>query len=266
MGKGSKYVSRKPGPEGRIDWSGEENAIWRILIERQLEAIKGKACDEYIAGLGQLNLPRDRVPQLDEVSAVLQETTGWSLKAVPALISFDAFFEALANRQFPVATFIRRREELDYLQEPDIFHEIFGHCPLLTNPAFAHFTHTYGRLGYAADKEDRVFLARLYWMTVEFGLVNTPQGLRIYGGGILSSPGETDYALNSPLPERKPFDIVDVLRTPYRIDIMQPIYFVIDDIGRLYEIAGLDLMDLVRQAKALGLHPPKFDTGDKRAS
>jgi len=265
MGKGSSYVSRTPGSDGRIHWSDEENAIWRVLIERQLEAIQGKACDEYLAGLKLLDLPRDRIPQLEEVTGKLHAATGWSLKAVPALISFDAFFEALANRQFPVATFIRRREELDYLQEPDIFHEIFGHCPLLTNPAFAHFTHTYGRLGYAAGKEERVFLARLYWMTVEFGLLNTPAGLRIYGGGILSSPGETEYALNSPLPERKPFDIIDVLRTPYRIDIMQPIYFVIDDIAELYDIAELDLMEQVRQARALGLHPPKFDTGDKRA-
>ncbi|NVK44449.1 MAG: phenylalanine 4-monooxygenase [Oceanospirillaceae bacterium] len=266
MGKGSSYVSRTPGADGRIAWSDEENSVWRTLIERQLDAIKGKACDEYLTGLAQLDLPRERIPQLGEVSEKLRAATGWSLKAVPALISFDAFFEALSNRQFPVATFIRRREELDYLQEPDIFHEIFGHCPLLTNPAFAHFTHTYGRLGYAASKEERVFLARLYWMTVEFGLLNTPKGLRIYGGGILSSPGETEYAINSPLPERKPFDAVDVMRTPYRIDIMQPIYFVIDEIADLYAIAEMDLMDLVHQAQALGLHPPKFDTEDKRAS
>ncbi|GGO81294.1 phenylalanine 4-monooxygenase [Marinobacterium nitratireducens] len=265
MGKGSKYVSHKPGPDGHIEWSAEENAIWRILIERQLKAIEGKACDEYLAGLERLDLPRRRIPQLEAVSARLRAATGWSLKAVPALISFDSFFQALANRQFPVATFIRRRDELDYLQEPDIFHEIFGHCPLLTNPAFAHFTHTYGRLGYAAGKEERVFLARLYWMTVEFGLLNTPQGLRIYGGGILSSPGETEYAVNSPLPERKPFDILEVMRTPYRIDIMQPIYFVIDDIAELYEIAEMDLMAVVQQARALGLRPPRFDTDDKRA-
>ena len=188
------------------------------------------------------------------------------MAAVPALISFDRFFALLANRQFPVATFIRRRDELDYLQEPDIFHEIFGHCAMLTNPAFAHFTHVYGQLGLRAGKEDRVFLARLYWFTVEFGLLDTPEGLRIYGGGILSSPGETQYAMHSDVPERKVLDVVDVLRTPYRIDIMQPIYFRIQSIRQLFDIAQMDLMALVQQAKALGLHAPKFPPKQKKAS
>jgi phenylalanine-4-hydroxylase len=260
------YVSKKSDEHGFIAWSDEENAIWGELINRQLSCIAGKACDEYLQGLERLNLPTDRIPQLEEVSKVLRETTGWECAEVPALISFDRFFELLANKQFPVATFIRSREEFDYLQEPDIFHEIFGHCAMLTNPDFAEFTHIYGKLGLAASKQDRVFLARLYWFTIEFGLLETEQGLRIYGGGILSSPGETQYAMHSDVPERKMLDVVDVLRTPYRIDIMQPLYFKIRSIRQLFEIAQQDLMAMVEHAKALGLHAPKFPPKQKKAS
>lgn len=258
MGKQSKYVSRIPDANGIIDWSDEENAVWHDLVERQLKHIPGKACDEYMHGLELLNLPQDRIPQLHEINAVLMRETGWQVAQVPALIPFDEFFRLLANKQFPVATFIRTREEFDYLQEPDIFHEIFGHCPLLTNPAFAHFTHKYGELGLAASPKERVYLARLYWFTVEFGLLKTPNGLRIYGGGILSSPGETEYAVNSDKPERLPLKPVDALRTPYRIDIMQPLYYTIESTDELFEIADLDIMALVEEAMELGLFEPKF--------
>jgi phenylalanine-4-hydroxylase len=190
---------------------------------------------------------------------VLKRETGWEVAYVPALIPFSQFFQLLADRKFPAATFVRTWEELDYLKEPDIFHEIFGHTPLLTNKFFAEFTHTYGQLGLAASKEDRVFLARMYWFTVEFGLLQKPGGpLQIYGGGILSSIGETEYAFDSEKAIRKRFDILDVLRTPYRIDIMQPLYYVIESLSELGEITRLDLMALVQQAKKLGLLPPLF--------
>lgn len=259
----TNYVSRQSDKNGIIAWSDEENQIWHELISRQLGVIEGKACDEFMHGLTKLKLPTDRIPQLEEVSSVLRECTGWECAEVPALISFDKFFQLLANKRFPVATFIRSREEFDYLQEPDIFHEIFGHCAMLTNPAFAEFTHIYGKLGLAASKEDRVYLARLYWFTIEFGLLNTANGLRIYGGGILSSPAETIYALESSVPERKPLEPIDVLRTPYRIDIIQPIYFMIEKIEQLFEIGNLDMMALVEQAKKLGLHPAKFPPKQK---
>lgn len=258
MGKVASYVSKMPDENGIIHWTSEENQIWHELITRQLNCIKNKACDEFFDGLEQLALPLDRIPQLDEVSAVLRTTTGWQCEQVPALIGFGKFFELLANRKFPVATFIRRREEFDYLQEPDIFHEIFGHCPLLTNQAFADFTEAYGKLGLAASKEERVFLARLYWFTIEFGLLDTEQGLRIYGGGILSSPGETLYALADPKPQRKLLDVVDVFRTPYRIDIMQPIYFMLKNIQQLDDLRKQDLMALIGKAQQLGLHTPLF--------
>ncbi|WP_416305574.1 phenylalanine 4-monooxygenase [Neptunicella sp. SCSIO 80796] len=266
MSKESGYVSRLPDSNGIVHWTTEENAIWQELLERQLSLMEGRACDEFLRGLELLNLPQDRVPQLHEVNAILAATTGWKISQVPALIDFDEFFRMLANKEFPVATFIRSREEFDYLREPDVFHEIFGHCPLLTNPDFAHFTHTYGKLGYQASKQDRSYLARLYWFTVEFGLLDTPAGQRIYGGGILSSPGETVHALQSEQPERLPMNVLDALRTPYRIDIMQPVYYSINGLQQLHDIAELDIMDLVEQAKALGLHPAKFPPKQKMAS
>ena len=274
MGSGTKYISKKPDEHGVVHWDSMESLVWHDLVERQLACIEGRACQAYIDGLELLDLPLDRPPQLADINSVLKASTGWECVAVPALINFDRFFALLANQQFPVATFLRRREEFDYLQEPDFFHEIFGHCAMLTNPAFAAFTHTYGKLGAKANSAQRVYLARLYWFTVEFGLLQQVEGLRIYGGGILSSPGETQYALtgkmdrgsstdsktNKSRPLYKPFDPVDIMRTPYRIDIMQPLYFILDDINQLYDLAHQDIMSMVVKAQQQGLHPPLFET------
>ncbi|WPO98899.1 phenylalanine 4-monooxygenase [Pseudomonas sp. HR96] len=251
----TQYVAREPDAKGFIEYSPVEHDTWRNLIRRQLQLLEGRACDEYLQGIEQLGLAQAQIPQLADINRVLQQATGWQVARVPALIPFQRFFELLANRQFPVATFIRTPQELDYLQEPDIFHELFGHCPMLTNPWFAEFTHTYGKLGLAASKPQRVFLARLYWMTVEFGLVDTPHGRRIYGGGILSSPRETLYSL-SQAPEHRPFDPVECMRTPYRIDTLQPLYFCLPNLQSLFELAGQDIMALVERAMQLGLHAP----------
>ena len=206
-----------------------------------------------------MNFPMDRVPQLPEISEVLQKHTGWSAAPVPALIGFTEFFDLLANKQFPVATFIRTREDFDYIQEPDIFHEVFGHTPPLTDHRFAAFVEAYGKAGLAADPRDHFMLARLFWFTVEFGLVNTDEGIRAYGSGIMSSPSELRYAVESEEPERKPFDPVEALRTPYRIDILQPIYFVIDSFDTLFHLAQEDLIAHIREARRLGMHEPAFE-------
>lgn len=259
MGKGTKYVAKVPDANGYIHYSEAEHQVWHELITRQKRVLPGRACAEYIAALDKLELPEDRVPQCADVSRVLRECTGWEVAPVPALINFTDFFNLLANKRFPAASFIRTREEMEYLQEPDIFHEIFGHTPLLTDPRFAAFTHAYGKAGAAARKEDRPMLARLYWFTVEFGLIHRPEeGLRAYGAGIVSSIGETSYALESPDAQRKPFDPLDALRTPYRIDIFQPIYFVIESFDTLFEVAQMDLLGLIEQARELGMHPPAF--------
>lgn len=259
MPKQIKYQAKQADTDGRIHWEEAEHMRWKRLYERQMQLLEGRACKQFLHGLDLLGLSSECIPQLQQIDQVLLNETGWKTAAVPALINFTEFFTLLANKEFPVATFIRSEAEFDYLQEPDIFHEIFGHCPLLTNPAFAHFTHTYGKLGLAASKEDRVFLARLYWFTVEFGLLHTPEGLRIYGGGILSSPTETIHAMESTDAERLALHPLDAMRTPYRIDILQPIYYVLQHADELDAMANLDLMSLVQQAKRLGLYAPKYN-------
>ncbi|MBT8039526.1 MAG: phenylalanine 4-monooxygenase [Gammaproteobacteria bacterium] len=258
--KTSTYTSKQPDENGYIPYSVEENAIWRDLMERQIPMLNGRSCRPWIDALDEMNFPKNRVPQLQEVSEVLQKHTGWSVAPVPALIGFTEFFGLLASRRFPVATFIRRREDFDYLQEPDIFHEVFGHTPPLTDSRYAAFVEAYGKAGLAADPKDHSMLARLFWFTGEFGLVNTDEGIRAYGAGIMSSPGELTYATESDQPQRKPFDPIEALRTPYRIDIMQPIYYVIDSFDDLFELAQADLLGHIRQARKLGMHPPLFES------
>lgn len=254
----SSYKAKPVDAKGYAIYTPEENQIWHELITRQIPIVKNRACDEYLQGVDLLGFSTDSIPQCPDVSTILKAATGWMLEPVAALISFDHFFELLANRKFPAATFIRRRDELDYLQEPDIFHEVFGHCPLLTNQAYADFTEMYGKLGLNASPEDRVMLAKLYWFTIEFGLIKMENGFRIYGGGILSSKNETIYALESDIPLRKPFDVLDVLRTPYRIDIVQPIYFYIDSFDVLFKLIEMDLIALIQEARRLGMHKPLY--------
>jgi phenylalanine-4-hydroxylase len=262
MQHNSSYSSRSADANGHIQYSADEHAVWHTLISRQLPMLPGRVCQQYIDALDTLDLPRDRIPQLAEVSEKLREHTGWSVAPVPALIDFTSFFRLLSERKFPAATFIRRHDDLDYLQEPDIFHEIFGHTPLLTDYRFAAFSEAYGKAGLAADKRDHAMLARLFWFTVEFGLINTSEGLRSYGAGIVSSPGELVYALDSELPQRRCFEPLDALRTPYRIDIFQTVYFIIDSFDELFELAGRDLLSLVAEARRLGMHAPTYPLRD----
>ncbi len=258
MTKTNTYRSKTPDSKGYIHYSDEENKMWCELISRQIHMLEGKVCNEFIQALGAMNFPLDRNPQIHEVTRVLQEATGWSVEPVAALIDFTSFYNLLANRKFPAATFIRRRDDMDYLQEPDIFHEIFGHTPLLTDSRFAKFTEAFGKAGLAADKQDHSMLARLYWFTIEFGLIQTSKGLRSYGAGIVSSPGELSHAMESDIATLKPFDPIDVLRTPYRIDIYQPLYFTIESFDTLFEMADKDLISLVKEARRLGMYQPTY--------
>ncbi len=265
MGKTSKYTAKFPDKQGHIPYTAEEDAVWHDLITRQRPIVERYACDDYLQALKRMHFPTDHIPQCAEVSAVLRAHTGWEVAPVPALIPFDQFFSLLADKKFPAASFIRSREEMDYLQEPDIFHEIFGHTPLLTDPRFAEFTHAYGKAGVRADKKDHVMLARLYWFTVEFGLINTSKGLKTYGAGIVSSFGETPYAIDSDKPLRKPFDPVDALRTPYRIDIFQTTYFIINGLEDMFELAHKSLIGLIDEARRLGMHTPNFPPATKKS-
>lgn len=257
--KQSKYKSKKPDDKGWVAYSDEENSVWHDLFVRQMQLLQNRACQEYLEGIEALGLTKDHIPQIPEVNERLRALSGWEVAPVPALINFQSFFELMANKKFPAATFIRTREELDYLQEPDIFHEIFGHCPLITLPVYADFMHEYGKIGLAASHQDRVMLARLYWFTVEFGLIQTAKGMRIYGGGILSSFGESKYCLDSDKPLRIPLETVEAFRTPYRIDIFQPLYFVINDFSALYDLIKMDLLAKINEARNLGMHAPLFE-------
>lgn len=258
----SDYLAKTPDEKGYVNYTDEENKTWEFLIERQMTVVQNRACDAYLKGIEILNFPKNRVPQCQAISEVLLRQTGWSVEPVPALIPRDEFFTLLANRKFPAATFIRRWDEIDYLKEPDIFHEYFGHCPMLTDPRCADFMQHYGEIALKASDKEREYLARLYWFTVEFGLIQTEKGLRIYGGGILSSKHETIYCLEDPEPLRKVFDVIEVLRTPYRIDALQKIYFIIQDFATLFQLTEMDLFEKIHEADSLGLYPPMFDVDE----
>lgn len=254
----SRYISHQPDEHGLIHYSHEEHHVWRILFERQQQLLPGRACDEFLKGLTSLNLTADNIPQLPDISLRLKACTGWQVEAVPALISARAFFELLANRRFPAATFIRVEEALDYVKEPDIFHELFGHCPMLTDNVYADFVHDYAVKVLTFPESDWPLLQRLFWFTVEFGLIKTAQGLRAYGGGILSSISETVYSVESDLALRALFDPVVAFRMPYRIDMLQPVYFVIDDYQQLYSFVTSNIAELLQRARSQGEYPPFF--------
>jgi len=254
----SRYVSHQPDAKGYIEYSAEEHRVWRLLYERQSKLLPGRACDEFLQGLQYLALTDDHIPQLPELSARLKKATGWCVEPVPALISARAFFELLATRRFPAATFIRCFEELDYVKEPDIFHELFGHCPMLANPVYAEFLNDYACKVLTFPEKDWPLLQRLFWFTVEFGLITTTKGLRAYGGGILSSISETAYSVESDVAMRVLFSPVTAFRTPYRIDQLQPIYFVIKDYTELYDFVKSDVNAFIQRARILGEYPLFF--------
>jgi phenylalanine-4-hydroxylase len=226
------------------DWRGYsrvEHEIWLDLYQRQIELLPGRACAPFLKGLEALDLHRGGIPDFARINAELARLTGWTVVAVPGLVPDAVFFEHLANRRFPAARFIRRPDQLDYLQEPDVFHDVFGHAPMLTDPVFADYMQAYGQGGLRAQGLGRLTsLARLYWYTVEFGLLQAPEGLRIYGAGIVSSHAESIFALDAPSPDRLAFDLERVMRTPYRIDDFQQVYFVIPSLEALLSATRQD--------------------------
>jgi phenylalanine-4-hydroxylase len=218
------------------DYTDADHATWRTLYNRQLATLKGNICQEYLDGLTALHLGAETVPDYEKMNRHLRAATGWEVLPVPGLIASKPFFTMLSNKQFPAGTFIRKPEQLDYLEEPDIFHDVFGHIPLLTNPSYAAYMQEYGRAGLAALEHKGIkFLARLNWYTIEFGLLRSEGNFKIYGAGIISSFGETKYVISDPSPNFVQFDLERVLRTGYYIDDFQSTYFVIDDFNTLFE-------------------------------
>lgn len=258
MPKDTKYVAKHAQADGRIEYSDADNAVWQDLVARQETAVQTHCAKAYLDGLAKLALPKDRVPQCIDVSAKLTPLTGWTVAPVPALIGFSQFFAMLAEHTFPAASFIRDREDFDYIEEPDIFHEIYGHTPLLTDKRFADFSQAIGQAGLRCDTKDYAWLIRLYWFTIEFGLINENGQIKALGSGLASSPTELVHAMTSETVLRKPFDVIDILRTPYRIDIPQPIYFVLENPDQLSAVVERDLIADIQDARAMGLHPPSY--------
>lgn len=262
MSSKEKYkIARKEGmrPDYTIDqvmdnYTADDHAVWRELFERQLKILPGRVCDEYWDGIKTLDMnAHDGVPNFDALSDIIEKKTGWRIVAVAGAIPIGPFFEHLANRRFPVTEWIRPREEMDYLEEPDVFHDIFGHVPLLVNPVFANYMEAYGRGGLKAMGQNAVkYLGRLYWYTVEFGLIKARDGngFRIYGAGITSSKTESVYSVESDIPNRIAFDIQRMMRTDFEITNLQKTYFVIDSFEQLFEATFPDFTPYYDKIKA----------------
>jgi len=229
-------------PQDWAAYTDHDHETWRMLYRAQSAVLPGRACQAFLDGLARLDCA-DAIPDFETLGRRLRRATGWDIVAVPGFIPDNVFFSHLAARRFPVTRWIRRRNELDYLVEPDVFHDCFGHVPLILDPVFADFLQAYGQRGLEADAAGALDgLARLYWHTVEFGLIREQGALRAYGAGILSSRGETVHCLESPEPGRIAFDRARIMRTLYRIDSFQPAYFVIDSFDQLFSaIAAPDV-------------------------
>jgi phenylalanine-4-hydroxylase len=254
----SDYVIDQPLEK----YTGADHALWRTLFERQARLLPGRACAEYLEGLERLGVAADGIPEFRRLNEILSRATGWKLVAVPGLVPDPVFFAHLAHRRFPTTWWIRKPEQMDYLQEPDVFHDLYGHVPLLMNPVFADYMQAYGRGGMKAQRLGEIaHLARLYWYTVEFGLIrdpSAPRGMRIYGSGILSSQAESIYCLDSPAPNRVGFDLLRVMRTKYRIDTFQKTYFVIDSFAQLFAATRPDFRPYYESLHGL----PDLGAGD----
>jgi phenylalanine-4-hydroxylase len=262
VNKKHTYHSKTLDKDGTAHYSHTENETWAFLLKRQKDLIKTRASIEYLKGVEILNF-KDVIPQHYEITDILKSHTGWGVEPVSALIQPEKFFSLLANKKFPAANFIRIPEEIDYIEEPDVFHELFGHCPLLTNGPYAEFMHQYGKLALQADSKTQMRMFRLFWFTIEFGLIKEDQSIKAYGGGILSSKSEIIYSVESDVPERRPLIPMDALRTKFRIDILQPVYFVIESYDDLFNLITKDPLKMAQESFLMEDFPPKFEKHKK---
>ena len=247
--------------QGWSRYTAAEHAVWKTLFERQTRLLPALACDAFVQGMQKLPMSADEIPNFEALSEALQQATGWSVVAVPGLVPDQVFFEHLANRRFPAGNFIRNMSELDYLKEPDVFHDVFGHVPMLMHPVMADFMQAYGKGGLRAQSLGKLQeLARVYWYTVEFGLVRDNAGTgadtRIYGAGIASSFSESTFAVQSASPNRIAFALERVMRSQYRIDDFQESYFVLDSLDDLLALAQIDCEPLYRALDAGPTYKP----------
>jgi phenylalanine-4-hydroxylase len=235
-----------------------EHDLWRRLFSRQSAVAEQYAAKAFLEGMQNLDMPADRIPDFEEASKRLRQLTGWEIVAVPGLIPDTAFFQHLAHRRFPVTVWIREEHEIDYLVEPDVFHDFFGHVPLLTQPIFADYLQEYGRKGAEAMAMGATkILARLFWYMVEFGLIEEDGKIKAYGAGMLSSATETTYSVTSPKPQRLRFDLARVMGTDFRIDAFQETYFVLQNYDELFAAMGRDFAPLYRNLLAAPAIPAR---------
>ena len=235
------------------EYSATDHDVWRQLYQRQREVLAGRASDEFLQAQDAMGMTPDAIPKFSELNTILEATSGWTLVGVEGLLPELDFFDHLANRRFPVSWWIRRPDQIDYIEEPDLFHDLFGHVPLLMLPVFADYMEAYGRGGVKAHgigPEALQMLTRLYWYTVEFGLIRQKDGLRIYGSGIVSSKGESIHSLESAAPNRIGFDLERIMRTRYRIDTFQKTYFVIDSYEQLIDATRPDFTPIYARLSA----------------
>lgn len=257
-------------PDWTIDqgWDGytaEEHGVWRTLYARQTKLLPGRACAAFVEGMRRLPIGAERIPDFRRVNDILARQTGWTIVAVPGLVPDEVFFDHLAHRRFPSGQFIRKLHELDYLEEPDIFHDVFGHVPMLMHPAIADYMQAYGEGGLRARSLGVLAnLARVYWYTIEFGLIAEAEGMRIYGSGIVSSSAESVFALDDPSPNRIRFDLDRVLRTRYRIDDFQESYFVIGSLDELLDLARIDFAPFYDRMRGRAEYEPGDIAPDDR--
>jgi len=248
--------AQPPRPDWTIDqdweaYTAADHSVWKVLYDRQSKLLPGRACDEFVDGMRRLAMDPDTIPDFRRLNDVMMKRTGWQVVAVPGLVPDEVFFEHLANRRFPAGRFIRSAQQLDYIEQPDVFHDVFGHVPMLIHPVFADYMQAYGEGGLRAQKLGVLQnLARVYWYTVEFGLIGAADRVRIYGSGIVSSFAETRFSLDDASPNRIRFDVERVMRTQYHIDDFQETYFVIGDFDELLELARIDFGPLYEHVKA----------------
>ncbi len=243
--------------QGWSQYTAQEHAVWKTLFERQTALLPGLACEAFVDGMRKLPIGPDAIPNFEALSETLMRATGWQVVAVPGLVPDEVFFEHLANRRFPSGNFLRGAHELDYLEEPDVFHDVFGHVPMLMHPVMADFIQAYGVGGLRAQRLGKLdALARVYWYTVEFGLLRQGGDMRIYGAGIASSFSESRFAVQSASPNRIAFDLERVMHTRYRIDDFQEVYFVLDKLEDLLELAQTDFGPLYERLDTGPLYRP----------
>jgi phenylalanine-4-hydroxylase len=266
LGSAHHYTPADGWTPGNLDFftvpprvfTEDEHDIWRTLYKRQSEILKGRAIGAFMDSLSTLGINRDKIPSFAEVNEILMKRSGWQVVPVNGLIPDEPFFELLASRRFPIGNFIRTKDQLDYIQEPDVFHDLFGHVPILADPVFAKYMEAYGHGGLKAAKlgmTDKI--SRLYWYTVEFGMIEEPEGVRIYGAGILSSPKESVFSLESPSPHRIRFNLPRILQTRFHIDDFQDNYFVINSFKQLFDETLEDFTPLYNTLKG----QPEYEAG-----